>query len=72
MYLLILQVPSKEASDNLKGSIIGSLYYVFIKDWLSVYPREQFLFIKSEDYFKNRTATVMEILEFLKLSKFKY
>ncbi|KAK2140175.1 hypothetical protein LSH36_1456g00002 [Paralvinella palmiformis] len=62
-------VYSKEATTNLKRSIIGSLYYVFIKEWLRVFPKEQFLFMKSEDYFNNRTAAVVEILDFLKLNK---
>ncbi|KAK2142850.1 hypothetical protein LSH36_907g01085, partial [Paralvinella palmiformis] len=55
-----------------KRSVIGSLYPVFINDWLSVFPREQFLFIKSEEYFKNRTAIIMDIIDFLQLSKFIY
>lgn len=31
-----------------------SLYYFYVKEFLSVFPRNNFLFIKSEDYSKNR------------------
>ncbi|KAK2156013.1 hypothetical protein LSH36_224g07039, partial [Paralvinella palmiformis] len=50
-------------------SLIGGMYHVFIEHWLSVFPREQFLFIKSEDYFNNRTATLLEVFSFLQTDK---
>ena len=51
----------------LTEAIIGSVYHVFIEDWLKVFPREQFLFIKSEEYFRNRTAVILDIMKFLEM-----
>ncbi|KAK2146408.1 hypothetical protein LSH36_611g04012 [Paralvinella palmiformis] len=48
-------------------SVTGSVYYVYLEDWLEVFPRKQFLFIRSEDYFQNRTAVLVEILRFLEI-----
>ena len=53
----------------MRMAVIGSIYYIFINDWLSVFPREQFFFIKSEDYFENSTSIIMDVVDFLKLSK---
>ncbi len=49
--------------------IRASLYYVYLSDWLSVYPRDQFLFIKSENYFNNRSETLREVFKFLGLEE---
>ena len=40
-----------------------------IRDWLSVFPREQFLFIRSEDFVKNPEDVIHDlILPFLNVS----
>ncbi|KAK2148311.1 hypothetical protein LSH36_503g04026 [Paralvinella palmiformis] len=70
--LIILQIPTRRKTNILKRSVIASLYYIFIKNWLSVFPRDQFVFIKSEDYFNDRTFVIMEIIDFLQLSKLRY
>ncbi len=38
-----------------------------MEEWLKYFPLEQFLILKSEDFYKNPTATLQEILAFLKL-----
>ena len=45
----------------------ASLYSVFVKDFLSVFPRSQLLVIKSEDYFLDQQGTVDKVLAFLGL-----
>ena len=42
-------------------NIFSSLYYYQFKVWLEYLPREQFLILKSEDFYSN-TATVMELV----------
>ncbi|CAG5114566.1 unnamed protein product, partial [Candidula unifasciata] len=42
-------------------------YSVYIKDWLKVFPREQLLFIKFEDYIADANATVRKVYKFLEL-----
>lgn len=41
------------------------LYDVFVKDWLAVFPREQFLFIRTEDYQARPLETMRNITQFL-------
>jgi hypothetical protein len=45
------------------------MYYLFIKEWLDVFPREQFIFIKMEDYVKYKEETLNRIFKFLGLCK---
>ena len=45
----------------------ASLYYLHIIKWLSVIPRKQFLFIKSEDLFHNPQEILEKVLEFLEM-----
>lgn len=67
-----IKLPSPTRRVSILGAVLGSIYHVFIKDWLDVFPREQFLFIRSEEYFNNRTAVIMEIVNFLEMSKSLY
>jgi len=51
--------------------IIGkSCYYPMIKYWFSYFQREQFLFIKSEDYFTNPQQELNKIYKFLNLYQY--
>lgn len=45
-----------------------SLYYLHIIKWLSVIPRKQFFFIRSEDFFRNPQEVLKKVFEFLELS----
>jgi len=52
--------------------IIGkSCYYPMVKYWFSFFPKEQFLFIKSEDYFANPQESLDKIYNFLNISEYK-
>ncbi|KAK2146949.1 hypothetical protein LSH36_577g03009 [Paralvinella palmiformis] len=44
-----------------------SMYYPFAKAWLEVFPRKQIIFIKSEDFYSNATATMRNVFLFLGL-----
>ena len=44
------------------------LYAVHIRKWLQFYPRENFLFIRTEDISSNSTELVSQITEFLGIS----
>jgi len=43
------------------------LYVDKIKRWMEVFPKEQFLIIQSEEFFKNPSKTYNDVLEFLGL-----
>lgn len=45
-----------------------SIYYVHIRRWLSVYPREQFLIIKFEDWISNFSTTMENVWSFIGVS----
>lgn len=49
--------------------IRAGMYYYALKDWLKVFPREQFYIQRAEDYYKNRSRTLPEIFQFLGLGK---
>ena len=44
-----------------------SMYYVYAKEWLSVFPRDQMLFIKAEEFYRNQTAAMKPVYSFLEL-----
>ena len=50
---------------NYTGELRTGLYYFFLKDWLTVFPRERFFFIKSEEYSVDKLGTITKVLEFL-------
>ena len=43
----------------------ASVYYAFLADWLSVFPRDQVLIVHAETYYANRTRGVEEVFDFL-------
>jgi len=43
------------------------LYVTHLKSWLAEIPRERFLFLKSEDFFRNPGAVLSQVLNFLGL-----
>ena len=59
-------------SFQLVRLIVASMYYVYIRDWFEIFPREQFYFIKSEEYFKSRSSVVPKLLNFLTIGKVPY
>ena len=44
-----------------------SIYYVYIEEWLKVFPRKQILVVRTEDYYSNRSAVMAEVFDFLEL-----
>lgn len=47
--------------------IARSLYADQMEEWLKYFPLKQFLILRSEDFYKDPTAVLREILEFLKV-----
>lgn len=46
------------------------MYYIHIRKWLQVFPREQFLFLRMEDFSAGPDAVIQQVTEFLGLSEF--
>lgn len=45
-------------------------YVKHLKNWLKWFPKEQFLFIKSEDYFTDSAAVLRQVCEFIGVEHF--
>ncbi len=51
----------------LLPDLLESLYIYYLKEWMNIFPREQFLIIKSENLFENPSATMKQVYNFLDL-----
>lgn len=45
-------------------------YANFINNWLEVFPRKNFLFLMSEDYFADSQATIDQITDFVGVKRY--
>ena len=48
--------------------LLTGFYYLYLLPWLQVFPRENFLFIRTEDMKKDTGKTLQEIFQFLGMS----
>ncbi|KAL5004632.1 hypothetical protein ScPMuIL_018088 [Solemya velum] len=46
-------------------------YHIYFKEWLKVFPRDQILVIKFEDYARNRSGIMAKITDFLELEPYQ-
>ncbi|MGB5969191.1 MAG: sulfotransferase domain-containing protein [Spirulinaceae cyanobacterium] len=47
--------------------MLSGLYIYFVKEWLNIFPKEQFLILKSEDFYHNPATTMKQVHCFLDL-----
>jgi len=52
---------------QLATHLYGSIYSVYLKDWLKVFPRDQVYVMRLEDHIDNEVGSVNEIIDFLDL-----
>ncbi|XP_064601113.1 carbohydrate sulfotransferase 15-like [Liolophura sinensis] len=52
---------------GLEVRLYIGVYSVYIEDWFQLYPRDQFLFLQSEDYGANVTKSILNVFSFLDL-----
>ncbi|XP_064602963.1 carbohydrate sulfotransferase 15-like [Liolophura sinensis] len=57
----------KQFQRTLQVRLYIGVYSVYIEDWFQLYPREQFLFLQSEDYGANVTKSILNVFRFLDL-----
>ncbi|XP_065886903.1 carbohydrate sulfotransferase 15-like [Dysidea avara] len=53
---------------NAKEQIYASFYYVYLLPWLQVFPRKNFLFIRTEDMAKDTVGVLKQVFKFLEMS----
>ena len=51
--------------------IYKSLYACSLKQWMNLFPREQFLILQSEEFYANPTATLSQVFNFLDLPDYQ-
>ena len=49
------------------GTLFQSLYFLKLQRWMQIFPREQFLILKSEDFFENPAKIMKRVFQFLEL-----
>lgn len=54
--------------DLFSGAVLSGLYVYPLKQWMQIFPREQFLILKNEDLAKDTSATMNKVFEFLGVS----
>lgn len=54
-----------------KTRIHLGFYAVFLRDWLSVFPRDHILIMRTEDYSANTTSVMKRVFDFLQLKPLK-
>lgn len=45
------------------------MYYYFLKDWLSIFPRNQMFIFTTEEYSSQINITLNKVAQFLQLGK---
>lgn len=50
---------------SYQSIVFGGLYVYKLKRWMSVFPKEQMLILKSEDFFKNTEDHMQRVYDFL-------
>ncbi len=55
---------------DLNSILQRSIYYNQIERWLEYYPKEQMLFLKSEDFFNNTAEVMQTVFDYLELTPF--
>ena len=53
----------------MQADVTHGMYAVFLYDWLQMFPSENLMFIKTEDYATNPVVTLKKAFSFLGLGK---
>lgn len=51
--------------------ILFSMYYYFLKKWINVFPREEFLILNSNDFYASPSTVMTQIFDFLDLPNYQ-
>lgn len=53
--------------ESFKARLRVGMYHVFLEDWYRVFPKEQIMLIKFEEFAKNRIGILRDVFNFLEL-----
>ncbi len=51
------------------STVTTGMYVVYVADWLAVIPRDRFLFLQAEEYYRERVPVIKKTAEFLGIGK---
>lgn len=73
---LIKQMAQPDFDGKIKGKrkigcLLESVYIYFLEKWLAIFPREQLLILKSEDFYTNPPVIVNQVCKFIGLSDYQ-
>ena len=63
-------IDGKTTQRNGHVGLQNSMYYYHIVPWLNIFPRERFLFLRTEDLAHNQSLTMSKVWHFLELEDF--
>ncbi|VXD22700.1 putative deacetylase sulfotransferase [Planktothrix serta PCC 8927] len=61
---------TKLTHPQFQGYLAKGLYIHFLEKWMKIFPREQFLILKSEDFYANPDRGTTQVLQFLGLPEY--
>ena len=56
----------------LQVRIMVGMYSVWLKRWLEVFPRDQILILRNEDYSADTATHLVQVFRFLELGEYNY
>jgi len=71
-YFEFMETSGKTSNDYfLHAYLDRGIYVKRLKEWMTVFPKENFMIIKSEDFFQNSSVVFNDVLNFLQLPRFE-
>ncbi len=68
-----LMLKDENAYLSVKCSYLSKgLYYFWLKNWLDLFPREQFLILKTDDLYLDTNKAMQKVFSFLELPNFAF
>lgn len=61
---------AKLTQSQFQGYLAKGFYIHFLKKWMEIFPKEQFLILKSEDFYANPDQGTTQVLQFLGLPEY--
>ncbi len=61
---------SNDKLSHAGGIVLQGLYFWKLQRWMKIFPREQFLILRSEDFFDSPGKTMKKVFHFLEIPEF--
>jgi hypothetical protein len=65
------EIEKADSWQKRRGYLVISMYFYFLEKWMSVFPKEQFLILNSENFFSNPSTTLTKVFKFLGLPDYQ-